>query len=84
MNAAERAEKEKAAGISIVRPPAPRVQVLDREDAIGFVGVALVVAGIFWIYRPAALIVLGALFVAYALILGQKPKRTPSPKEESD
>lgn len=57
---------------------------IDREDVIGLIGLAIIIAGVFWIYRPAGVIVLGAVVIAYALILGSKPKPAASPRQESD
>ena len=50
-----------------------------RENIFFFIGLAFLIAGIFWIYRPAALIVLGVLLIAYAWTLSQKPE---SPRVE--
>jgi hypothetical protein len=56
---------------------------LELVDAIAIVGLACVVGGIFLIYRPAALIVLGALLLFYAFVISAKPKAPAKPREES-
>jgi hypothetical protein len=45
-----------------------------KEDAVALLGLSLLIAGIAWIYRPAALIVLGALLLVYAFVLAAKHK----------
>jgi hypothetical protein len=55
------------------KPLLPTV-VLDSEDVIALLGLIFLIAGIFWIYKPAALIVLGALLLSYAYVSANKPK----------
>ncbi len=52
----------------------PKPARFAKEDAVALFGLALLIAGIAWIYKPAALIVLGALLLVYAFVLQIKPK----------
>jgi hypothetical protein len=56
---------------------------LELVDVIAIVGLACLVGGIAWIYRPAALIVLGAFLLFYAFVISAKPKAPAKPREES-
>lgn len=48
----------------------------DGEDVIALIGLLLLVSGVFWIYRPAALIIAGAFLIWYSYILSGRPKET--------
>lgn len=56
---------------------------VELVDVIAIVGLACLVGGIFLIYRPAALIVLGVLLLFYAFVISAKPKAPAKPREES-
>jgi hypothetical protein len=57
---------------------------LELVDWIAIVGLVCLVAGIAWIYKPAALIVLGLLLLFYAFVVSMaKPKAPDKPREES-
>jgi len=45
-----------------------------KEDVIAILGLGVLIGGIAWIYRPAALIVLGSLLLLYAFVSQFKPK----------
>lgn len=55
-----------------------RVSRFAREDLIAIAGLALLVSGVFLIYRPASLIVLGVFLLAYAFAY-----QVSHPKKES-
>jgi hypothetical protein len=56
---------------------------VDAVDVVAIAGLVMLVAGIALIYRPAALIVLGALLLFYAFVISAKPKAQAGPREES-
>ena len=56
--------------------PAEKKAWAPDEDVIAVIGLSLLVAGVFWIYRPAALIIAGAFLLWYSYILSGKPKET--------
>jgi hypothetical protein len=56
---------------------------VELVDVIAIVGLVSLVGGIGWIYKPAALIVLGALLLFYAFVVSLKPKADEKPREES-
>jgi hypothetical protein len=41
---------------------------IDAHDVVAIAGLAILIAGIFLVYRPAALIVFGAITVYYAWV----------------
>lgn len=41
---------------------------IDRKDVLMFLGAACLVAGTWQVYRPAALILLGVLFIFWAVM----------------
>lgn len=60
-----------------------RKLIVDAVDVVAIAGLVMLVAGIALIYRPAALIVLGALLLFYAFVISAKPKAQAGPREES-
>lgn len=56
---------------------------VEGVDVVAIAGLVLLVVGIALIYRPAALIVLGALLLFYAFVISAKPKAQAGPREES-
>lgn len=51
----------------------------DLHDTLTLVGAALVAAGVWWIYPPAALILLGAVLVGIGVL--RRPTAAPSGRE---
>lgn len=48
--------------------------MIDRQDAVMFVGLCLLVFGVGWIYRPLAPVLLGLVLMIFAYVT---TKRTP-------
>ena len=47
---------------------------IDAHDVVALAGLAILIAGIFLIYRPAALIVLGGLLMYYAFVTAPRAR----------
>lgn len=57
---------------------------VEGEDVVALVGLTFLVSGIFWIYKPAALITLGVLLLVYAFALQKKNSEQSSTPSRED
>ena len=67
--------------VEIASSKSQKQGAIAKEDLLALLGLLFLISGIFLVYRPAALIVLGLLLIVYAFVLETK-KKAASPREE--
>lgn len=65
-------------------PIEPEKKKVESEDVVALTGLLFLVSGIFWIYKPAALITLGVLLLVYAFALQKKNAEQSSAPSRED